>query len=236
MDRDARETRMPRKRRIYVRDGIYYIVRQASQPLFHEDADYLYFCGLVSTCCRATHTHVLAYCLEPLAIHLVVQVADLPPARVVQRLMSAYVARMHAKHGGHGAASALRHRELIVDRSYLTRLAHYVAWLPVFAELTLTPEEYRWSCHNAYLGWVRVPWLYASSALRLLGRDSTSAREAYRTLTACPPDNLLVELFQQGSALDPRIVGGRGLLSTRPPASRRQVDISPISSRTLTKG
>src|SRR5437899_279416 len=95
------EARMSRRSRLHVPGGVYYVVQRsnARQPIFTEEADYATFERLLSTMLVRCRVRAHAYCWETDAIHLVLQISDMPVGRLMQRLSSQYARRVHRRAG-----------------------------------------------------------------------------------------------------------------------------------------
>src|SRR5262249_3928245 len=95
------EARMSRRSRLHVPDGVYYVVQRsnARQPFFTEVSAYPAFEGLLWTMLVRCRVRAHAYCWDTDAIHLVLQVSDMPVGRLMQRLSSQYARRVHRRAG-----------------------------------------------------------------------------------------------------------------------------------------
>src|SRR6201996_361412 len=128
------EARMSRRSRLHVPGGVYYVVQRsnARQPIFTEEADYATFERLLSTMLVRCRVRAHAYCWETDAIHLVLQISDMPVGRLMQRLSSQYARRVHRRAGELGHLFQQRYHALLIDPDvYLLRLIRYVHMLPV---------------------------------------------------------------------------------------------------------
>src|SRR5258708_12761068 len=86
---------MSRRSRLHVPGGVYYVVQRsnARQPIFTEEADYATFERLLSTMLVRCRVRAHAYSWESDAIHLVLQISDMPVGRLIQRPSSQYARR-----------------------------------------------------------------------------------------------------------------------------------------------
>ena len=64
------------------------------------------------------------------------------------------------------------------EREFLALLRR-IHLSPVIANTAVTPADYRWSSHRAYLGFNSVAWINTEYGLSLLSADLTAARIAY---------------------------------------------------------
>ena len=216
---------MSRRSRLHVPEGVYYVVQRsnARQPIFTEPADYATFERLLSTMLVRCRMRVHAFSWEIDAIRLVVQIADMPIGRLMQRLSSQYARGIHRRQGESGHLFQQRYQAVLVDPdTYLLKLIRYLHLLPVRAGRVGTPDECEWSSHRAYLGTSSVPWLTTAVALRMLAQRPDQARYAYRRLMfdSVPPEDDIN--FDRGGSEDPRVLGDRRFMAQIPRNQRVQ--------------
>ncbi|HKT74932.1 MAG TPA: helix-turn-helix domain-containing protein [Steroidobacteraceae bacterium] len=214
---------MSRRSRLHVPGGIYYVVQRSGtrQSIFSDDSDYTSFEELLAIMLARCRTRAHAYRWESSAIHLVVQIADLPVGRLMQRLTSQYARRVHRKAGELGHLFQQRYSALLIDpKVYLLRLVRYLHRLEEAPRCSDSSGAAR-SSHGGYLGGRSVPWLTTDLVLGMLGPDAQEARRRYRALfdSAGPEE---VNGFNRGGTLDPRVLGGRDFIAAI--AQRRRQD------------
>jgi REP element-mobilizing transposase RayT len=123
------------------------------QTIFPGEDDYRIFVEmLVKT--RERHAFRLyAFCLMPNHIHLLAEVEDVPTARIMQGLLTAYARTFNRRHGHRGHVFEGRYKAIVCDKeSYLLELTRYIHLNPVRARLVKRPEDWPWSGHRSYLG------------------------------------------------------------------------------------
>ena len=108
---------MSRRSRLHVPGGVYYVVQRsnANQPIFTDAADYAIFERLLATMLARCRARVHAFCWEVDAIHLTLQVTDMPVGRLMQRLSSQYARRVHRRQGNGGHLFQQRYHSLLID-------------------------------------------------------------------------------------------------------------------------
>jgi putative transposase len=218
---------MSRRSRLHVPEGVYYVVQRsnARQPIFTDPADYLTFERLLATMLARCRARVHAYCWETGAIHLVVQISDMPVGRLMQRLSSQYARRVHRRQGESGHLFQQRYQALLIDpEAYLLKLIRYLHLLPVRSGRVTSPDEDDLTSHRAYLGARQVPWLTTAVALRMLAQRTAQSRNsavadgvhAYRRLMfdSIPPEEDIN--FDRGGVDDPRVLGDRQFMMQIP--------------------
>lgn len=210
---------MSRRSRLHVPGGLYYVVQRgnARQPIFNDASDYATFEQLLAAMVVRCRTRVHAFYWTRDAIHFVVQIADLPVGRLMQRLTSQYARKVHRKHGDSGHLFQQRYHALLVDPDrYLLKLIRHIHLMPVRAGIVKDPAEYTLSSHNAYLGTSNVPWLSMGTVLRMLAPRLDEARQAYRRFMSEGAQGTDDDLFRNGCQDDPRVLGDRAFMQVVP--------------------
>ena len=100
---------MSRRSRLHVPGGVYYVVQRsnARQPIFTDAADYAIFERLLATMLARCRARVHAFCWEVDAIHLALQVTDMPVGRLMHLWLSL-----------HGAAGRLSDSDHVVSFTF----------------------------------------------------------------------------------------------------------------------
>jgi REP element-mobilizing transposase RayT len=204
---------------LHVPGGVYYVVQRsnARQPIFTEEADYATFERLLSTMLVRCRVRAHAFCWETDAIHLVLQISDMPVGRLMQRLSSQYARRVHRRAGELGHLFQQRYHALLIDPEvYLLRLIRHVHMLPVRSGKVTDPADHPLSSHATYAGTANVPWLTTNVALRMLGQRPEQARFAYTRLMLETPASGETQSFEHGGTDDPRVLGDREFMAAIP--------------------
>ena len=213
------EKGMSRRSRLHVPGGVYYVVQRsnARQPIFTDAADYAIFERLLATMLARCRARVHAFCWEVDAIHLALQVTDMPVGRLMQRLSSQYARRVHRRQGNGGHLFQQRYHSLLIDPdAYLLKLIRHLHLIPVRSQTVRDPNDYALSSQRAYLGMTQVPWLTTSVALRMLAQRPEQARYAYRRLMFEAPTVDEGAHFERGCDDDPRVLGDRQFMADIP--------------------
>ncbi|HKZ73466.1 MAG TPA: helix-turn-helix domain-containing protein [Steroidobacteraceae bacterium] len=210
---------MPRRSRLHVPGGLYYVVQRsiARQHLFLEDDDYRRFEELLESVLDSCRARAYAFCWKPDSIKLAVEISDVPIGRLMQRVTGRYARLMHRLHGEPGPLFRPRYHSILIDPdTYLLALIRHIHWTPVRAGLCADPAGYALSSHRSYLAQTSVPWLATHAALRLLGHRREAARQAYQELMREPPRAEDTQRFEHGSPHDPRVLGNAEFMYTLP--------------------
>jgi REP element-mobilizing transposase RayT len=127
---------------------------------------------------RARYTvSLLAYCLMPNHVHLVLSTAETPLDRFMQSLQQSYTQRFNARYGQVGHVFQSRYKAFLCETDeYLLTLVRYVHQNPVRAGFAARAEDYPYSGHRAYLGGVTTDLVDPTFVLNLVGGTSGYVR------------------------------------------------------------
>lgn len=145
---------MPRRARQPAESQIYHVMLRGVNraEIFLEPEDYDRFLVALARVRDASGCQVLAYCLMPNHVHLVLRTPVEPIGSVMKRLGVRYAGWFNRKYGRVGHLFQDRFRSIPVeDDAYLVTLLRYVWDNPVKAGLATLREDYPWSSRG-YLG------------------------------------------------------------------------------------
>jgi putative transposase len=143
---------MPRPPRLIFADQCYHILNRANRraEIFHEAGDYAAFIALMARAQERVDLPILAACLMPNHVHLVVRPAadgDIP--NWMRWLFTTHVRHYHEKYGTSGRLWQGRYKSfLIQDDHYLLTVLRYVERNAQRAKLVSRAEQWRWSSLN----------------------------------------------------------------------------------------
>jgi REP element-mobilizing transposase RayT len=123
------------------------------QTVFLDQWDYRLYLELLGQTNRRYGWLVLAYCLMPNHVHLVVRLRERCLSAAMHRQHGLYARRFNERHllTGH-VFSARFHSRRVEDEADLAGVLRYVAVNPVEADLCGDPLEWPWSSHRALAG------------------------------------------------------------------------------------
>jgi len=137
----------------FFQGGYYHIFNRGirKQNLFNDEKDYQRYITRLKEYKGKHHISILAYCLMPNHIHLLVrQDGPEPASKFIQRLHTAYTMYFNKKYGLIGHPFQSRFKAKIVDRDeYLMHLSRYIHLNP--AKLVSKLPSYKWSSYPKYL-------------------------------------------------------------------------------------
>jgi len=151
------------------------------QHIFVDEADYRRFVADLSWEIPRAGCRLYAYVLMPNHIHLLAEVGNEPPGKLMQRLLTSHARYFNTRHQQTGHLFQGRYQALVCERdSYLLELVRYLHLNPVRAGLCSEADEWPWSSHPYYLGATGGEWTVAKEALELFAADRRRALQAYR--------------------------------------------------------
>lgn len=213
---------MPRRQRIHVPGGTYYVVRRThlSSPVFAERGDYALIASLLPAALKRTGAQLLGYCWVPDAIHLALQIDSTPVGDFMRELASRYARRLQLRSGERGQFFRRPYQSTLIDAdSYLPGLIRYMHYIPVLEGIAQQAGDYAHTSHRAYLGDAPCAWLNTKPLLQLL--DSCDPdRVAYRRLLAQAPTAADRVLFERGHADNPGVLGSAEFFGNLPRRGR----------------
>lgn len=160
---------MPRCARVKSESGFYHVVAKGSggQNLFEGPYDYQAFLEFLSKACEKDGVRVIAYCLMPNHVHLLLEDVTDRLGEVMKSTLTSYAQRFNKRgdHVGHVFQQRFKSQP-VEDEGYLLRAIRYIHNNPAKAGLC-PAEDYPWSSYHEYVG---TPALIdAARALELCG-------------------------------------------------------------------
>lgn len=130
------------------------------QRIFFSDQDRCRLLLLLQEGIHRFGHRIHGFCLMDNHLHLAIQVAEVPLAKIMQNLAFCYTRWINLRQRRIGHLFQGRYKAILVDRdAYLLELVRYIHLNPVRAGLVAEPRRYAWSGHRAYLGDEVLPWL-----------------------------------------------------------------------------
>jgi putative transposase len=143
---------MPRVARRLVDGGTYHILNRGNgrQRVFHKDADYAAFLGMLSQMVERYSIDLYAYCLMPNHFHLVVKAGRADDLSNGMRwFTTTHVRRYHMHYKTSGHLWQGRYKSFAVeDDDHLLTVVRYVEGNPVRAGLVKSATSWIWSSHQ----------------------------------------------------------------------------------------
>lgn len=199
---------MPPRTPPYLQGHVYHVIARGvrRQDIFLSPEDYTLLLRLLAELLPGHDHRLLAYCLMPNHLHLLLICGSQPLSALLRQLLSSYAYLFNRWHGQSGHVFQGRHHSrLCADDAYLLELLRYIHLNPLRAGLCLTAEEYPWSSLSAYLGRPDPVPVDVRYALSLLHPDPARARRQLRIFLGGPPGAQGRGLWQE---LDTYVEGG----------------------------
>jgi putative transposase len=122
------------------------------QQVFFSDADYETYRDMLAEGCRAAGVKVLAYCLMPNHVHLILVPPDEDGLRAaLGEVHRRYTRLVNFREGWRGYLWQGRFASFPMDEDYLLSCIRYVELNPVRAKLVTRARDWRWSSARAHL-------------------------------------------------------------------------------------
>lgn len=179
---------MGRPLRLQIAGGIYHVFARGNnrREIFYADDDYRLYLWLLARTVDRLGWQVMAYCLMPNHVHLLVETPAADLGRGMQRFHSDYARMFNERYDMVGHVFQGRYgSKLVLDDPQFAMVVGYIAANPVAAGLCADPAEWRWSSHPAIAGLAPGPsWLARAALLGRLAETEPSAVETYMTLVS----------------------------------------------------
>jgi putative transposase len=176
---------MPRALRTICANACYHVVNRANHRarVFHSPADYDTFIGCMLEAHERVTLPLLAVCLMPNHVHLVVRpLQDNDLARWTSWVFTTFVRRHHQKYGSTGRLWQGRYKaSLIQQDEHLLTVLRYVERNALTAALVKRAEDWRWGSlnwrrrHDAPLEMAPAPFKLPSYWVDYVNLPMTSA-------------------------------------------------------------
>lgn len=168
------------------------------REMFVDDIDYGRYLVLLKRSSERFNVGVIAYCLMPNHVHLLVKPHDYPLSRMMQHLNSAYCGWFNRRHQRVGHVLQGRYKSQIVESGpSFVRVLRYIVMNPVAAGKVPTPAAWSWSSYLETVGLSdREPLLVLTDIWQVF--DSLDNRDARRAF----------QQFIEGAGADQRMPSG----------------------------
>lgn len=146
---------MPRHARVVCSGNPHHVTQRGNRraTVFFSDWDRLEYLSLLGAYSRRHGLDVLAYCLMPNHVHLVVVPLDRNALqRVMKPLHMRHAQRLNRMQGSNGIVWQGRYFSSVLDQTYLWNAIRYVELNPVRARLAGRAEDFPWSSAAAHCG------------------------------------------------------------------------------------
>lgn len=139
---------MARMARLVVPNYPHHVTQRGNrrQAVFFGDGDYRTYLELVRAACTVVETAVLAYCLMPNHVHLIMVPRHEDGLRAaIAESHRRYTRLVNFRAGWRGHLWQERFHSFVMDEAHLAAAIPYVEQNPVRAQLCQRPEDWPWS-------------------------------------------------------------------------------------------
>lgn len=145
---------MPRLARLVLPGTPYHVTQRGNrrERTFFEDGDYELYRDLLAEAAKRAESRVIAYCLMPNHVHLIVIPADEDGLRrTFADAHRRYTGFINARHRWTGHLWQGRYGAVAMDEQHLAAAVRYVTLNPVRARLADKAQDWPWSSARAHL-------------------------------------------------------------------------------------
>jgi len=166
--------------------------------------------------------------------HLLVQVGDVPLARIMQVVQFRYAKRFNFRYGKEGHLFQGRYKAILCDKDkYFLELSAYIHLNPVRGGLVKDPLKFLWSSYRAYMGSKKEDLIDEEFLLRIFGDRRNQAQKAYERFVSARIQDDRAEDFYD--IKDQRFLGEEEFIrDVRLALNERKSDKDEISIERLT--
>jgi hypothetical protein len=117
----------------------------------------------------------------PNHIHLLIETGITPLSRIMQGIQQSYTYYFHKKYESLGHIFQGRYKAVLCEREiYLLELIRYIHLNPVRAALVPNADDYPWSSHSVYLGYVGQSFVEREFIFKIFSENESIAEMKYR--------------------------------------------------------
>lgn len=201
---------MARKPRLHFPGAVYSVSLHGNgdRCVFIDAIDRTRFLLLVQEGIEKFGHKVHAYSLLPTCLQLVIEVADVPLAKIMQQLGFRYTRWFNDWHTQAGHLFQGRYKAILVDpEAYLLDLVVDVHLAAFRAGVDTDLMRYPWSSHRAYCGREKVLWLSTERTFLQIEESGVRAMMKFHALANENAGTQTAVNFSRGCDHDPRILG-----------------------------
>jgi len=227
---------MARKPRIHFPGAFYHVIVRGNggQDIFRGDDDYRLYLRFLKEYKKRYQFSLYAYALMTNHAHLLMQVGDVPLARIMQVVQFRYAKRFNFRYGKEGHLFQGRYKAILCDKDkYFLELSAYIHLNPVRGGLVEDPLQFLWSSYRAYMGSKKEDLIDEEFLLRIFGDRRNQAQKAYaRFVSARIQDDRAEDFYD---IKDQRFLGEEEFIrDIRLALNERKSDKDEISIERLT--
>lgn len=174
--------KMARKRRIEFLGAFYHVLARGNnkQVVFRDDQDYIVYISRIKRYQKRYNFKLYAYVLMPNHVHLLIETDVIPLSKIMQGIQQSYTIYFHKKYESVGHLFQGRYKAILCDQdTYLLELVRYIHLNPVRASLVDNPDDYVWSSHPVYLGYLDQDFVKKDFIFIMFSETESLAKDLY---------------------------------------------------------
>jgi len=174
---------MPRKPRLHYEGALYHVLTRGNnkQRIFTTEQEYSTFLAYLKALKKKKPFYLLAYCLMPNHVHLLIKVEDEPLSAIMQRLLVRYTKYFNVRNRKEGHLFQGRYKATICRKeNYLLQLVRYMHLNPIRAKIVEDASGWRWSSHLQYMCGSKNMMVDEDEVLKCFSDDKSEARAMYK--------------------------------------------------------
>jgi REP element-mobilizing transposase RayT len=174
---------MARKIRIEFPGALYHVLARGNnkQQIFNDDQDYKAYLKRIERYRIRYKFTLYAFVLMPNHVHFLMEIGFMSLSKIMQGLQQSYTSYFHKKYKTVGHLFQGRYKAILCQRdAYLLELVRYIHLNPVRAAIVANPEDYLWSSHQFYLGYLGQPFIEKDFIFTMLSENESTAERIYR--------------------------------------------------------
>jgi len=182
---------MARKPRIQYYGAIYHIIHRGNNKsfIFEDDAEKMALLKILGEVKEIFDFSLWAYVIMDNHYHFVIKTHNIPISEIMHRINTRYAKYYNSKKERSGSPFESRYRGIIVqNQSYLFRLIKYIHNNPVYANISSSMINYKWSS-DAFYRMNIGNLVNIEELLEMFSLDRGKAIIQYKQLMEGPPDD-----------------------------------------------
>jgi hypothetical protein len=191
------------------------VLARGNAERWHDSPHLQMFLQLVDACSYECGAQLFGYCVEPNDCSLIYRTLGAPLEEIMRLLNGRYSRYLHSTQvlSRNARAFAARYDSKVLAPEYLPHAVRRVHANALRAGLCRRAVDYPFSSASAYLGERGRARVETQEAWRALELKGLVGLRRYREFMEQPESSYVAELFEKGSPLDSRVVGGKLFVS-----------------------
>ncbi|HEO63791.1 MAG TPA: hypothetical protein ENN78_00800 [Candidatus Omnitrophica bacterium] len=174
------------RRKVIFAGGIYHVTQRATgaEPLFLEQADYLYMLHLLKETVKKYNLDLFAFTLMSNHLHLLLRINGENLKEAMHNLFTRYGIYFNSKYERKGHVFCDNYRAAVcLSDSYLLTTSLYIHANPYRAKLTKKAFDYRWSSLSLFTGHSdKIAFVNHKFILKMLDKNLSRAADIYKKM------------------------------------------------------